>query len=480
MTIKTTIRRIAVLVMCLALAASGLPGPAAAQGPGLIRIEVTMGKSQVLDLKESFTRVSVTNPNIADVFVITPTQILLNGKVAGVTSLVVFYPAKTLFFDVVVQTDTGLLAERLKQIAPRDDIQVHTAQDAIVLRGAVSSDSLIAAAGEVAAAFAPKGRVVNLLSVSEVPPQQVMLQVHVAEVARSALRELGFSIRALGEKIQAASFAGMPFFPPLGLLGAVSSSPSAVGRGTVAAPANGGPDFQFTSPQGGSGFFLSSGQRDYAGIVQALAERDALRTLAKPNLVTQSGKEAKFISGGEFPFPVAQQNNSVTIEFKEFGVSVIFTPLIVDGETISLRVRPEVSSLDFSQGLVVQGFNVPSIRKNEAFTNVTLKDGESFAIAGLINNEVLQTVAKIPVLGDIPVLGALFRSVRFKNNETELLVMVTVKLVKPTPPGSPAAPDPTKLMELRGDEKKEFTLVPGFPGVGEVVDRPFGESSLGK
>jgi pilus assembly protein CpaC len=460
-----------VAVLGVALAMAHAPA-ARAQEHGLIRIDVTIGKSQVLDLKESFTRVSVTNPAIADVFVITPTQILINGKAVGVTSLVVFYPARTMFFDVQVQTDTVLLTERLKQIAPRDDILVHTAQDAIILSGTVSGENLVGATAEVASAFAPKGRVVNLLSVAEVRPQQVMLQVHVAEVNREALRELGFSIRALGDKLQAASFAGTPFFPPLGALGAVSATPGAVGRTT--------PDFQFTSPQGGSGLFLSSGQRDYAGIVQALAERNALRTLAKPNLVTQSGKEAKFLSGGEFPFPVAQQNNTVTIEFKEFGVGLLFTPIIVDGETIHLRVRPEVSSLDFSQGLVVAGFSIPLIRKNEAFTNVTLRDGESFAIAGLINNEVRQSVAKVPVLGDIPIIGALFRSTRFQNNETELLFMVTVKLVKASPPGSAATPDPTKLMELRGDEKKEFTLIPGFPGVGEVVDRPFGKSNLVK
>jgi pilus assembly protein CpaC len=238
------------------------------------------------------------------------------------------------------------------------------------------------------------------------------------------------------------------------------------------------PNFQFTNAQGGSGFFLSSGSRDYAGLVQALAERNALRTLAKPNLITQSGKEAKFISGGEFPFPVAQQNNTVTIEFKEFGVSILFTPVVVDGEVINLKIRPEVSALDFSQGLVVAGFNIPVIRKNQAATAVNVKDGESFAIAGLINNEVRQSVGKIPLLGDIPVIGALFRSTRFQNNETELLFLVTVKLVQPAPVGTAGVPDPVKLMELRPSERREFTLVPGIPGVGDVVERPFGQSTL--
>ena len=466
-------RAITVATLLLMAVTAGVWPAAAQTQPGLIRLEVTMGKSQVIDLKEPFTRVSVTNPNIADVFAITPNQILVNGKAPGVTSLVAFYPGKTLFFDLVVQTDLALLGERLRQVAPRDDIQIHPAQDAIILKGTVASETLIAAAVDVASVFAPKGRVVNLLALAEYKPPQVMLQMHVAEVSREALRELGFSIRALGNTIQGASFPGTAFFPPLGLLSAVT--PGGFGNTVVGQNT---PAFQFTSPTGGSGFFLSSGQRDFAGIVQALAERNLLRTLAKPNIVTQSGKEAKFISGGEFPFPVAQQNNTVTIEFKEFGVSLLFTPNVVDGEVINLKVRPEVSSLDFSQGLVVSGFSIPVIRKNQAFTSVNVKDGESFAIAGLINNEVRQSVGKIPLLGDLPIIGALFRSARFQNNETELLFMVTVKLVKPAPAGSASVPDPTKLMELRDKERREFTLIPGIPGVGDVVDRPFGQHNL--
>jgi len=157
---------------------------------------------------------------------------------------------------------------------------------------------------------------------------------------------------------------------------------------------------------------------------------------------------------------------------------MLFTPVVVDGEVINLKIRPEVSSLDFSQGLVIQGFNIPVIRKNQAFTSVNVRDGESFAIAGLINNEVRQSVGKIPLLGDLPILGALFRSTRFKNNETELLFLVTVKLVQPEAVGIAGVPDPLKLMELRDKERREFTLIPGIPGVGEVVDRPFGKSNL--
>jgi pilus assembly protein CpaC len=455
------------LLVVLALAMGAMPAHADEQG--VIRLEVTIGKSQVVELKEPFARVSVTNPAIADVFVVTPNQILVNGKAVGTTSLVVFYPRKTVFFDLLVQTDLTLLRERLKHVAPKDEIEVQAAQDALILTGTSSSEQVMAGALEVASVFVPKGKVISLLSVTDVKPQQVLLQVHVAEATREALKELGFSVRAFGDTLQMGATPGNAFFPGLGTLGAVAArglSDYAVGKNT--------PDFAFP----GSNFFLSSGARDYAGLVRMLAERNLFRTLAKPNLITQSGKEAKFISGGEFPYPVAQQNNTTTIEFKEFGVGLMFTPVVVDGDTINLRLRPEVSSLDFSQGLVTNGFAIPTIRKNQAATNVSIKDGETFAIAGLINNEVRQAVAKIPLLGDIPILGALFRSTRFQNNETELLFLVTVKLVKPEPVGSPATPEAAKMLELRPKEKSEFTFVPGIPGVGEIMERPFGQSDL--
>ena len=458
------------LILGLSRAAS------AADGPNLIRLEITIGKSQVVELKEAFTRVSVTNPAIADVFVITPTQILINGKAVGTTSLIVFYPNRTMFFDVMVHTDVDLLKERLAQIAPRDDIQVFPTQDALVLRGNASSSLIIDQAAEVASVFAPKGKVINLLTLAEPKPLQVLLQIHVAEVARSVLRELGFSARALGgSTLIGAAFPGAPFV--LGTVGnALFSQFTDSGTGNSSLiQTSSSPDFGFQ----GQNIFLSNPSRDTAGVVRALAERNLLRTLAKPNLVTQSGKEARFISGGEFPYPVAISSTAVGVEFKEFGTGVVFTPVVLDGETINLRLAPVVSNLDFANAVrSSNGLVVPTIRKNQVFTTISLKDGESFAIAGLINNEVRQGVDKIPLLGDIPVLGALFRSTSFRNNESELLFLVTVKIVKPTAPGAADETDPLKLMEMREKEKKEFTLIPGIPGVGNPVDRPFGESNL--
>ncbi len=435
---------------------------ATAAGPGLVRIDVTIGKSQVIEVKEAFDRVSVTDPNIADVFVIKPNQILINGKSVGVTSLVVFYPDKTQFFDLVVQTDLELLRERLKEITPRDAINVHPAQKAIVLYGAVTSEEMINASGQVASVFAPEGKVINLLTLRDSKPPQILIQVQVAEVLRSALRELGFSARAINGVFQGGAFPGNPFFPPLGFIGSLES-----------------PEIQFTDQ---STFFFASPNREYAGMVRALAERDLVRILAKPNLVTQSGKEASFLSGGEFPYPVPQTagagTTTITVVFKPFGVELTFLPVVVDGEHINMKVRPAVSRLDFSTGLSFAGFDIPVLRKSEAFTNVNLKDGESFAIAGLIANDVRKSVAKVPLLGDIPILGALFRSTRFQNNESELVFVVTVKLVNPAPIGSPTVPDPLDLMTEREVEKKEFTLVPGIPDVGEVVEHPFGKSNL--
>src|SRR5215475_5285848 len=261
-----------VSLLCLAFTQTNALAP----DTSLIRPDVTIGKSQVLDLQEPFSRVSVTNPAIADVFVITPNQILVGGKTVGVTSLVVFYPSKTLFFDLAVQNDIGLLKERLKHLSPRDTIDVQAATDSIILTGSVGSERTITSATEIATAFAPKGRVVNLLNLSDVKPQQVMLQVHVAEVDRQAIHELGFAFRALGSTFQGAAFPGVPFFLPIGQIGpAVRGIFNQVG-----------PDTNLV----GTNIFLSSGNRDYAGVVHALSERNLLRTLAKPNLVTQSGK----------------------------------------------------------------------------------------------------------------------------------------------------------------------------------------------
>ncbi len=442
------------------------PADAQSTSPRVMQFEITIGKSQVVDLKEPFTRVSVTNPAIADIFVITPNQILINGKAAGVTSLVVFYPNKTLYFDLVVQTDVGLLKDRLKEIAPSDQIEVQPARDTIILKGSVTSEDLILQAAQVAEIFAPK-KVLNLLRLGEVRTNQVLIQVHVAEVDRRALNQFGVSWTAIGKSFMGAAFPGSIFVPGLTPFGTLL-------------PGTNSPNFSFSDLMT---FFVASGNRDYAALVTATAQRGLLRTLAKPNLVTLSGKEARFLSGGEFPYPVQTAvggGTAISVEFKPFGVQLVFTPVVREDHTISLKIAPEVSTLDFSQGINQSGFTVPLIRESKASTSLELKDGESFVLAGLVNTVVRQQVGKIPLLGDIPILGALFRSTNFQNDESEVLFLVTPRIVKPFAPGE--GPDPQKLFELRESERDKNsginTFVPGVPDVGVVIDRPFGQSSF--
>ncbi len=459
----------AVLVAAMAGgAAEAQIRPTDAQGaaPRILRIEVTIGKSQVLDFKDPFNQISVTNPAIADIFVVTPNQVLIHGKAAGVTSLIALYSDKTMYFDVVVQTDIGLLKERLKTVAPREDVDVRVAKDTIILSGNVRSEEMIDQVGALAEIFAPK-KVVNLLRAGDLRTHQVLLQVHVAEVDRRALNEFGVSWSALGKSFQGAAFPGSVFVPGLAPFGALL-------------PGANTPNFSFSDLMT---FFVATGKRDYAALVTATTQNGLLRTLAKPNLITMSGREAKFLSGGEFPYPVSQGTGggtSITIEFKPFGVQLIFTPVVREDQTISLKVAPEVSSLDFSQGISQNGFVVPLIRSSRAATTLELKDGESFALAGLMNTQVRQQVAKVPFLGDIPILGALFRSTNFQKDETELLFIVTPRVVKAFAPGE--GPDPQQLFGLRDSERNPYTgintMIPGIPDVGSVLDGPLGESAL--
>jgi len=472
-------RRLIIAAIPFLILAAGLPADVQAQGSPtaeatpdrVLSFEVTVGKSQVVDFREAVTKVSVTNPAVADVFVVTPNQILVNGKAPGVTSLIIFYPNRTQYFDLVVQADVGLVRDRLRQVAPKSGIEVQPARDSIVLSGWVPSEELIKQSQQVAEAFAP-GKVLNLLRAVDLQPQQVLLQVHVAEVDRKHLNEFGISWSAIGSSFIGGAFPGAALLPGV--------SPSAGNIQPTPTDPLARPNFAFSDLMS---FFLGTGRRDVVAVVRALSERDLLRTLARPNLITVSGKEAKFLSGGEFPYPVPSggfTQNQITIQFKPFGVQLAFTPVVREDQTITLRINPEVSSLDFSQGLQLSGFNIPVIRSNRAGGTLELKDGESFAMAGMVNTTIRQNVSKIPFLGDIPILGTLFRSTQFQNDETELLFLVTVKLVKPFAPGE--GPDPTKLLQPQPNESNpntgNTTMVPGIPEAGSVVERPFGQSSL--
>jgi pilus assembly protein CpaC len=390
-------------------------GSAQAPSQGAIRtytpqkISLVVGKSLVIDTPVAVKRVSLANPDIADTVIISPRQIYLTGKAGGVTNLTLWGADDRVstIFDVTVAPDLSQLKEKLQEILPGEKIRVNTAHDSITLSGDVSSTANLSQALAVTEAFAPK-KVVNLTQVSGV--HQVMLEVRVAEMSRSLARRLGFNFTYAGA---AGDFAI-----------------SRVGNLTATDIAAAGLLTTF-SPSVNALFRFLSGNSTVTGFIDFLKENGLVKILAEPTLVTLSGQEAQFLAGGEFPIPVPQDFSVVTIEYKQFGVGLHFTPTVLSDNKISMRVAPEVSDLDFSTAVVTAGFAVPGLTVRRASTVIELADGQSFAIAGLLRENVRESVSKFPILGDIPILGVLFRSSSFQKNETELIIIVTPHLVKP-------------------------------------------------
>jgi pilus assembly protein CpaC len=347
---------------------------------------------------------------VADTVVLSPKQIYRTGKAIGVTTLTLWKENGELFsaFDVRVSPDLSELREQLHKILPDEpDILVTAAHDHITLSGTISNLVRQSRALEVAEPYAPK-KVVNLLQVGGA--QQVMLEVRVAEMDRNLIRQLGVNMAGVG---QGNNFG----------VTALNNITQLTGSGT--------PLGQLVSGAVNALVRFQTGDITWTGFIDALKQEDAIKVLAKPTLVAVSGQEAQFLSGGEFPFPIPQAFGVITIQYKKFGVGLSFTPTVLTNNRISMAVSPEVSELDFSNSLQIQGFNVPTIATRRATTVVELADGQSFAIAGLLRDNMRETVAKFPVLGDIPVLGALFRSSRYTKNQTELVIIVTPHYVKP-------------------------------------------------
>ncbi|MGH7230000.1 MAG: type II and III secretion system protein family protein [Nitrospiraceae bacterium] len=379
------------------------------------RLELSVGKSKVIDMPTQIKRASLANPDIADTVILSPTQIYLTGKTVGVTTLTLWGETDkvTTLFDVVVSPDLTRLKENLHRVLPEEQALLVTANhDHVTLSGTVSSAATMTKVLGVAEAYAPK-KVINLLQVGGV--QQVMLEVRVAEMNRELIRRLGFNFNFMGPE----SFG-------ISLLNQLTSLANLTQVGPAATLIE-----QPVSAAINGVFGFNTGSLSWTGFVDALKEQNALKVLAKPTLLALSGQEAAFLAGGEFPIPVPQAFGVVTIQFKKFGVGLVFTPNVLSDKHISINVAPEVSELDFANALRLQGFTIPAISTRRASTVVELADGQSFAIGGLLRDNVRESVKKFPVLGDIPILGALFRSSSFQKNETELVIIVTPHLVKP-------------------------------------------------
>jgi len=421
----------------------------------VLRLQV--GGSRVVKTPFAVTRVSVGNPEIADIVVISDREVYINGLGPGVTNLTLWGRGTRISSTkVLVEADVSLLKEKLHQILPKEKIGVETAGDSIVLSGEVSSAAVQQTALELAAGFIrevslkeqtgeritigvegmmpgrPGGggelkgggqkkfgeaKVINLMHVGGV--HQVMLEVRVAEVQRDVGRRIGVNFMA-GDR------QGNFGVSMLNQLIAIDTFSRSFSGTTIDVAIS-------TAVNAMAGW--QTGSVLWTSFFNALKTQGLARILAEPNLVATSGQEASFLAGGEFPVPVPQAGaggSVITIEYKKFGVALVFTPTVLDAGKIAIKVAPEVSELDFTTAPVnFAGYLVPGLRTRGAITHVELKDGQTFAIAGLISDNHRNTINKFPVLGDIPVLGSLFRSSSYQKNETELVVLVTPRLVKP-------------------------------------------------
>ena len=441
--------------------ATQVPGPeassqapqAAAQGAAPLRVMV--GKSLLINTTERLKRVSVTDDAIADAIVVTPTQILVHGRAAGEVSLLIWDELeRSRSFDLRVDVDVTAAAEEERRVFPDEQINVSPSRSAIVLSGHVSTEDVSKRAGMIAEAYSKN--VVNVLTFGPVGAQEVLLEVKFAEVDRSVITQLGINIfmPGLGNTIaasQTGQFGSVQIVRPP----ASTSTSNGVSTTTTVAPTTTISDFL--------NLFVARTDINIGAVIKALQQQNLLQILAEPNLIAVNGKEASFLAGGEFPFPIVQPGagfTAVTISFKEFGVQLKFTPVIMPNGNIHLKVAPSVSALDFANALTISGFTVPALSTRKAETEFELQDGQSFVIAGLIDNRVTDLYNKIPGLGDIPILGNFFKSKSAQRTNSELMVLCTAHRISPSTqaPQLPVNPKPfmdkDKFDSKPADDKK--------------------------
>src|SRR5450631_2401049 len=410
---------------------SGSPAP----------LRVMVGKSLLINTTDHIIRVSVTDPEIADVLVVTGTQILVHGRAPGEVSLLIWDQSeRSRSFDLRVDVDITAAAEEMKQIFPDEQIDVSASRSAIVLSGHVTTEDVEKHAGMVAAAYSKN--VINVLSFGPVGAQEVLLEVKFAEVDRSAVTQLGINLFApgVGNTIalsQTGQFGGLNVNRTAQTT--TTTGPTSTTTTTAAPPTLNVNDFL--------NLFVARTDINVGAVVRALQQKNLLQILAEPNLIAVNGKEASFLAGGEFPYPIVQPGqgfNAVTIQFREFGVRLRFTPEIMPSGNIHLKVIPEVSQLDFTNALTISGFTIPALSTRRAQTEFELQDGESFVIAGLMDNRVTNIANKIPGLGDIPILGNFFKSKNLQKSNSELMVLCTVHRISPSTqaPAGPKNPQP--------------------------------------
>ena len=422
-----------------------------------VAVNVLVGQSRVINFDKPVGRFSVSNPEIAEAVLVTPDQVLVNGKAFGQVNFIAWEQSggEYLVFDVYVRTNLSLIDSQIRALFPKDDIRLSQANGSVVISGNVTDPKTAAQVDSViqAAGF----KTVNMLASPVKNMSQVQLQVRVAEVSRNRLKDLGTSYTYQGgpggggyvNSGQGPSSLNNPPASPLSgiISGALSSSALNM---------------------------LVMGGNSLA-MLRMLQTEGSLRELAEPNLIAMDGQEASFLAGGEFPVPIVQggsDKTTVSIIFKEYGVRLNFKPTIIDEDHIRLELEPEVSTIDFGNGVKFDGFLIPALKTRRAKTGVELRDGQSFALGGLLDNSEIKTLSKVPVLGDIPVLGSLFRSKSFQKNETELMFIVTAHLVKPV--------NRDDLPQMRGVDGLKNGSPLGLEPKGEEIQGRTGFSVTGQ
>jgi pilus assembly protein CpaC len=408
------------MIKALGLALAVASVVAAQTAPVRRTLTLTAGRGELLQFASDVKQVVAAEPKIADVVVISPREVMVNAKLAGKTTVVIWEGTSPFRYDVDVVADSTEFDTFKTDFAaqlPGSRIEVSGKGETIVLSGTAASQAQVKQAGALAQTHAKA--VVNLLTAPPDPElRQIMLQVKFASIDRTALNELGFNLFSRDPKATGALSTGQFQSPRFSQL-----QPTGTQSVNFADLLN---------------LFIYRPDLNIGATIKALQSRDVLQILAEPNLMTTEGKTASFLAGGSFPFPILTTTSTggsvapvITVQFKPFGVKLDFTPTVTPNGSINLQVSPEVSTLDFANAVTLQGFLIPALSQRRAETEVILKDGESFVIAGLLDNRVVQEIARFPGLGNIPIIGTLFSSRSTKKTNSELLVVITPHFVKP-------------------------------------------------
>ncbi len=407
------------LINCIAHAQTTSYRASFAENKEAVAVNVLVGQSRVINFDKPVGRFSVSNPEIAEAVLVTPNQVLVNGKGFGQVNFIAWEQSggEYIVFDVYVRANLSLIDSQIRALFSKDDIRLSQANGSVVISGSVTDPKTAAQVDSVVQAAGFK--TVNMLASPVKNIAQVQLQVRVAEVNRNKLRDYGtsFTTTPQGGTAGYINSGGGPST----LSGATTSSAATI-LDSVLSPA--------------LNLFIFNRQISTAAMLRVLQTQGAFRELAEPNLIAMDGQQASFLAGGEFPVPVVQSGGSssgvaMSVEFKEYGVRLNFKPTILDEDHIRLELEPEVSTIDFANGVKFNGFVIPGLRTRRAKTGVELRDGQSFALAGLLDNSETKSLSRIPIVSDIPVIGSLFKSKSFQKNETELMFIVTAQLVKP-------------------------------------------------